>query len=59
VKSLAEKAELLNALRCRKLEVESLLKMVDLATSLQRVQALKREHARVVGRIVRLEANFR
>lgn len=59
MKSLHEKAELLNALTRRKLEIESQVRMVDCSTSLQRVQALKSEHARVVARIVRLESRLR
>lgn len=56
--SLYEKADLLNALTRRKLEVESQLKMVDVATLLRRVQALKREHARVVRLLARLEGKL-
>lgn len=59
MKSLADKASLLNALVRRRLEIESQVRMIDLSTSSQRVQALKREHARLVGRIKRLEGKLR
>jgi hypothetical protein len=59
MKSLAEKAALLNALKRRQLEVEAQVKMIVSATSLQKVIHLKREHARLVKRIANLEAKLK
>jgi len=59
MKNLHEKAALLNALKARKLEIEGQVKVIVSATSLQRVVALKREHARVVRRIAGLEAKLK
>ncbi len=59
MKSLAEKAELLNALTRRRLVIEAAVRTVDLATPLERVRELKREHARVVRRIQRLEGKLK
>jgi hypothetical protein len=59
MKNLHEKAALLNALKARRLEIEAQVKLVVSATSLQRVLALKREHARIVRRIAGLEAKLK
>jgi len=59
MKSLADKAALLNALQRRKLEIESKVRMIVSSTALQTVIALKREHARLVKRIASLEARLK
>lgn len=56
MKDLHAKAALLNALTRRKLEVEAAVRMIVSETALQKVQALKREHANLVKRIARLES---
>lgn len=58
-RGLVQLAALLNELTRRRLEVEAQLRMVTLLTSLQVVQALKREHAALTGRIARLEARLK
>lgn len=56
---LAKLAERLNRLARRKLEIEAAVRMVDLTTTTERVRSLKREHARVVATIERLERRTR
>jgi hypothetical protein len=57
--SLERLADRLNQLARRKLEIEAQVKMVDLSTSTTRVRSLKREHARVVATIARLERRLK
>lgn len=57
--SLEKRVERLNALTRRKLELEAMVRMVDLGTTTERVRTLKREHRRVVEKIAYLEGRLK
>ena len=56
MKDLHAKAALLNALIRRRSEVETQVRAIISSTALDKVQALKREHAQLCRRIARLES---